>query len=334
MFDSSSGEVSEIREDQQYGGLRVTMRARLGKIVIPIQVDIGFGDAVTPEPKAGPFPVLLDFPPPILRMYPRERPRLDSCFLVTRSVSTSASTSKPYEFCPPRYAAWIQPVMHLLAAVLLRYQFAPISGWRSWVPGRFRPRGHRAPLARSPRGNREDQKGRDARPLAAGAEGRGLRYHPGSAPARNPSRTPAEGDGSRHGFDQRLPSPSPQLRFGHGLAPLAVDPEETLAKNHLPGADCLASESHSRSISCCQFSRTPKRSGASDTQHAPSVRVLSVAWSRQRRNTASRMRRITSRSTYASATSRSSLGSRCRWPEEIRRRLRCTGWFSLGCHAP
>jgi len=48
------------------------MRARLGKIVIPIQVDIGFGDVVTPEPKAGSFPVLLDFPPPILRLYPRE----------------------------------------------------------------------------------------------------------------------------------------------------------------------------------------------------------------------------------------------------------------------
>lgn len=72
VFDPASIEVSEIREDQQYGGLRVTMRARLGKIVIPIQVDIGFGDAVTPEPKAGPFPVLLDFPPPILRLYPRE----------------------------------------------------------------------------------------------------------------------------------------------------------------------------------------------------------------------------------------------------------------------
>lgn len=72
VFDPATVEVSEIREDQQYGGLRVTMRARLGKIVIPIQVDIGFGDAVTPEPKAGPFPVLLDFPPPILRLYPRE----------------------------------------------------------------------------------------------------------------------------------------------------------------------------------------------------------------------------------------------------------------------
>ena len=72
VFDATTAEVTEIREDQQYGGLRVTMRARLGKMLIPIQVDIGFGDAVTPEPKAGQFPVLLDFPAPVLRLYPRE----------------------------------------------------------------------------------------------------------------------------------------------------------------------------------------------------------------------------------------------------------------------
>ena len=72
VFDPASITVSEIREDQQYGGLRVTMRARLGKILIPIQVDIGFGDAVTPEPQAGAFPALLEFPAPVLRLYPRE----------------------------------------------------------------------------------------------------------------------------------------------------------------------------------------------------------------------------------------------------------------------
>ena len=30
---------------------------------------------------------------------------------------------KPYEFCPPRYAAWFRPVMHLISAWLLRRQF-------------------------------------------------------------------------------------------------------------------------------------------------------------------------------------------------------------------
>lgn len=72
VFDPATVRVNEIREDQEYGGLRVTMRARVGKILIPIQVDIGFGDAITPAPQTGPFPVLLDFPAPMLRLYPRE----------------------------------------------------------------------------------------------------------------------------------------------------------------------------------------------------------------------------------------------------------------------
>ena len=52
--------------------MRVTLEARLGKIRIPLQVDIGFGDAVTPEAQQEEFPTLLDFPAPILLTYPRE----------------------------------------------------------------------------------------------------------------------------------------------------------------------------------------------------------------------------------------------------------------------
>jgi predicted nucleotidyltransferase component of viral defense system len=72
VFEEASITMAEIREEQRYGGLCVSMKAMLGKIRIPIQVDIGFGDAVTPEPKAERFPVLLDFSPPVLRLYPRE----------------------------------------------------------------------------------------------------------------------------------------------------------------------------------------------------------------------------------------------------------------------
>jgi hypothetical protein len=64
--------VRQIREDNVYGGVRVTLEARLGKIRIPLQVDIGFGDAVTPEAQQEEFPTLLDFPAPILLAYPRE----------------------------------------------------------------------------------------------------------------------------------------------------------------------------------------------------------------------------------------------------------------------
>lgn len=51
----------EIREAQEYGGIRMKMVARLGNARIPIQVDIGFGDAVTPGVKEIAYPVLLDF---------------------------------------------------------------------------------------------------------------------------------------------------------------------------------------------------------------------------------------------------------------------------------
>jgi len=71
-FESDSVKAEEIREDNLYQGVRVTLVTRLGKAKVPIQVDIGFGDAVTPKPVQTDFPTLLDFPAPRLAMYPRE----------------------------------------------------------------------------------------------------------------------------------------------------------------------------------------------------------------------------------------------------------------------
>ena len=71
-FEPDSVKAEEIREDNLYQGVRVTLVARLGKARVPIQVDIGFGDAVTPKPVQTDFPTLLDFPAPRLAMYPRE----------------------------------------------------------------------------------------------------------------------------------------------------------------------------------------------------------------------------------------------------------------------
>jgi len=41
----------------------------LGKARIPLQIDVGFGDAVTPPPQEIDFPTMLDFPAPSLRAY-------------------------------------------------------------------------------------------------------------------------------------------------------------------------------------------------------------------------------------------------------------------------
>jgi predicted nucleotidyltransferase component of viral defense system len=71
-FDTSSLKVEPIRADQLYGGIRLVMTARITNAQVRLQVDVGFGDAVTPEAQVVEFPPLLDFPAPQLRAYPKE----------------------------------------------------------------------------------------------------------------------------------------------------------------------------------------------------------------------------------------------------------------------
>ena len=69
-FDPASVIAEAIREGAVYEGVRVVMRACLGKARIRVQVDIGFGDAVTPGPVRITYPTLLDHPAPELHAYP------------------------------------------------------------------------------------------------------------------------------------------------------------------------------------------------------------------------------------------------------------------------
>ena len=59
-FLPDSVHVDAIREDQEYGGMRVKLMAMLGNVRIPLQVDIGAGDAVVPAPVVLDYPGLLD----------------------------------------------------------------------------------------------------------------------------------------------------------------------------------------------------------------------------------------------------------------------------------
>ncbi len=72
VFDPDSVKGSIIRKQAGYGGVRIDLEAKLDGARIALQVDIGFGDAVTPAPQAISYPVLLeDFPAPQLRAYPK-----------------------------------------------------------------------------------------------------------------------------------------------------------------------------------------------------------------------------------------------------------------------
>ena len=54
-----------------YGGVRVIIAGELAKARCKTQIDVGFGDAVTPAPVDSVYPVLLDdLPAPRLRAYP------------------------------------------------------------------------------------------------------------------------------------------------------------------------------------------------------------------------------------------------------------------------
>ena len=71
-FNRASIEVSRIKEEADYEGVRVQFHATLARARIPMQLDIGFGDVITPEPTEIEYPTLLTFPAPVLRAYPRE----------------------------------------------------------------------------------------------------------------------------------------------------------------------------------------------------------------------------------------------------------------------
>ena len=69
-YDAGSVEISSIREETEYGGIRIHLNAYLGKARIRLQFDIGVGDAITPSPELTDFPVLLNGPVPRLKAYP------------------------------------------------------------------------------------------------------------------------------------------------------------------------------------------------------------------------------------------------------------------------
>ena len=71
-FDAASIEVRRIKEDAEYEGVRVRFQATLAKARVPMQIDIGFGDVIVPDPVEVAYPAMLEFPPPVLRAYPRE----------------------------------------------------------------------------------------------------------------------------------------------------------------------------------------------------------------------------------------------------------------------
>jgi predicted nucleotidyltransferase component of viral defense system len=71
-FQPDTVKVEDIRKNDPYGGRRIKLRSQLGNARIDVQVDVGIGDVIVPEPLWLDYPSLLDLPSARLRAYQPE----------------------------------------------------------------------------------------------------------------------------------------------------------------------------------------------------------------------------------------------------------------------
>lgn len=97
-FDPKTVAAARIKEDQEYEGVRITCVVRLGQARIALQVDVGFGDAITPGPVRVEYPTILEFPAPVLKAYPRETVVAEK-FQAMTALGIANSRMKDFSIC-------------------------------------------------------------------------------------------------------------------------------------------------------------------------------------------------------------------------------------------
>ena len=70
VFDEKSIKATRIKEDADYEGVRLKFDGYLGNARVHMQLDVGFGDVVSPEAYESNYPTLLDHPAPLLTIFP------------------------------------------------------------------------------------------------------------------------------------------------------------------------------------------------------------------------------------------------------------------------
>jgi len=99
-FNADSVTAAPIRDEHAYAGIRLRLSANLGNAKISLQVDVGFGDVVTPAATTAEYPTLLDQPAPHLRVYPPETVIAEK---LEAMVSLGMANSRMKDF----YDAWV-----------------------------------------------------------------------------------------------------------------------------------------------------------------------------------------------------------------------------------
>jgi hypothetical protein len=111
-FVEASLRGARIREDQEYEGVRVQFEVRLASARIPVQIDVGFGDAITPAAEEIVYPSLLNLSQPRLLAYPRETVVAEK---FQAMVQLGIANSRMKDF----YDLWVMSERFEFAGVLL-----------------------------------------------------------------------------------------------------------------------------------------------------------------------------------------------------------------------
>lgn len=98
LFDEKTLRVSETQADTDQGGIRATFVGHLGKMRIPIQVDVGFSDELASETLSMDYPVILaGMEKPHLKGYPPESIISEKFYAMVRFAEANSRWKDYYD---------------------------------------------------------------------------------------------------------------------------------------------------------------------------------------------------------------------------------------------
>jgi predicted nucleotidyltransferase component of viral defense system len=137
-FLAANVRAEEIRDQTEYGGIRVRFEARLGNVRIPLQVDVGFGDVLVPGSQEVDFPTLLGGPAPRIRAYPRESVIAEKLHAAVLLGDTNTRMKDFYDlFALSRLFAFEGPVLTKGIAATFEQRGMPLAAPPPFAPAFF-----------------------------------------------------------------------------------------------------------------------------------------------------------------------------------------------------
>lgn len=138
-FDLDTFGIVPIRDAAEYHGFRITLDAKLAGAVIPFQVDVGFGDAIVPEPVDVLYPTLLEGEAPSVRAYPREAVIAEKFHAMVSLADANTRFKDFYDILAlsSRFAFEGPVLVSSLAATFARRASTSFSPWPVALTGAF-----------------------------------------------------------------------------------------------------------------------------------------------------------------------------------------------------